>query len=490
MSENTKPETGQEVGSPPDAGDVFAAAHDAALAYRASLPSRSHRPAQDYRQMCDHFREPVPEDGRSGSDVIRELAERADPGLMSMAGPRFFGWVLGGSDPVGVAADWLVSAWGQNTGYHTPTPSTSAIEQVAAGWLTDILGLPAETSVGFATGATVANMVALAAARGRVLQKHGWDVEAAGLFGAPEIHVFLGRDAHTSIFSSLSYIGLGTARAVQVATDDSGRMIAADLADAMQARQGPKIVIAQAGQINTGAFDPFDEIVTIAHAHDAWVHVDAAFGLWARASARHRHLTVGLERADSWATDGHKWLQVPFDCGYVFVRDREAHRKAMVTGASYLPSAADDDRVPSDFVPELSRRARAVPTWAMIKTLGRRGIEQLVDRHCRIAGEIARTLAAEPGVEILNDVVLNQVIVAFGGGQDTGDRADKMTADVIAAVQAGGECFVAGAQWHGRWVMRISVICGATTEQDAARSCTAILDAWRQVRTASASIGE
>lgn len=468
-----------------DAEDVFAVAHEAALTYRASLGSRSHRPHRDYRQMCDHFREPVPENGQSGSDVIKELAERADPGLMSMAGPRFFGWVLGGSDPVGVAADWLVSAWGQNAGYHTPTPSAAAIEQTAAGWLIDILGLPPEASVGFATGATVANMVALAAARGRVLLRHGWDVEEAGLFGAPEIHVFVGRDAHTSIFSALSYIGLGTERAVRVPTDSSGRMIAAELAEAVQAREGPKIVIAQAGQINTGAFDPFNEIVTIARAHDAWVHVDGAFGLWARACARHRHLTAGVDRADSWAADGHKWLQVPFDCGYVFVRDREAHRKAMATGASYLPSAADDERVPSDFVPELSRRARAVPTWAMIKTLGRRGIEQLVDGHCRITGEIARALATEPGVEILNDVVLNQIIVRFSGDREGGRSSDQLTAAVIDAVQAGGECFVAGAQWRGQSVMRISVICSATTEQEAVRSSAAIIEAWQKVRASN-----
>lgn len=486
MTGNPKRHTGETGGIPDNTDDVFALAHHAAVGYRASLSSRSHRPERDYRQMCDHFREPVPEDGQSGGDVIRELAERAAPGLMSMAGPRFFGWVLGGSDPVGVAADWLVSAWGQNAGYHTPTPSASAIEQVAAGWLTDILGLPAETSVGFATGATVANMVALCAARGSALRAHGWDVEAAGLFGAPEIHVFVGRDAHTSIFSALSYIGLGTERAVHVATDSSGRMIAAALADAMRTRHGPKIVIAQAGQINTGAFDPFDEIVTIAREHDAWVHVDGAFGLWARASARHRHLTSGLDRADSWAADGHKWLQVPFDCGYVFVRDREAHRKVMATGASYLPSVADDERVPSDFVPELSRRARGVPTWAMIKMLGRHGIEQLVDRHCRIAGEIAGTLAAEPGIEILNDVVLNQLIARFGADPSDGSRSDRLTAAVIDAVQADGECFVAGAQWRGQWVMRISVISVATTEPEAARACSAIVEAWRRVRAATA----
>jgi glutamate/tyrosine decarboxylase-like PLP-dependent enzyme len=469
------------------ADDVFTVAHEAALTYRASLDSRSYRPDQDYRQMCDHFREPIPEDGRSGTDVIKELAERADPGLMSMAGPRFFGWVLGGSDPVGVAADWLVSAWGQNAGYHTPTPSAAAIEQVAAVWLTEILRLPPGASVGFTTGATVANMVALCAARGHVLRAQGWDVETAGLFGAPEIHLFVGADAHTSIFSALSYTGLGTERAVRVPTDGNGRMKADALADAMREMHGPRIVIAQAGQINTGAFDPFDEIVTIAREHGAWVHVDGAFGLWARASARHRHLTSGIDRADSWAVDGHKWLQVPFDCGYVIVRDPEPHRKAMATGANYLPSVENEDRVPSDFVPELSRRARAVPTWAMIKTLGRRGIEQLVDRHCRIAGEIARTLAAEPGIEILNDVVLNQVIVRFGGDLEGERGSDQLTADVIDAVQAGGECFVAGARWHGQWVMRISVICSATTEQEAARSCMAIIGAWRQVR---ASTGE
>ncbi len=470
-----------------DMRDVLSVALDETLRYRASLNSRSYRPKCDYREMCAHFRELIPETGRSSVDVIRELANRADPGLMSMAGPRFFGWVLGGSDPVGVAADWLVSAWGQNSGNHTPTPSTAAIEQTAAGWLTELLGLPSETSVGFTTGATVANMVALCAARGCVLRNHGWDADAAGLFGAPEIHVFVGEDAHTSVFSALRYAGLGDARAVRVCTDVNGRMDPAGLADTMQARHGPKIVIAQAGQINTGAFDPFPEVVKVARGHGAWLHVDGAFGLWARASAQYRHLTDGIEHADSWAADGHKWLQMPFDCGYVFVRDRESHRRAMATGASYLPSADLEERVPSDFVPELSRRARAVPTWAMIKKLGRTGIAELVERHCRIAGQIAETLAKEPGVEILNDVVLNQVIVRFGDGAHAQARGDELTAAVIDTVQANGECFVAGARWRERWVMRISVICGATTDEDGARSCAAILDAWRQVRSRDAS---
>jgi glutamate/tyrosine decarboxylase-like PLP-dependent enzyme len=468
---------------PNEVNDILAAAHDAAVAYRASISARPYRTEYGYRQMCDHFREAVPEHGQAGDEVIRELAARADPGLTSMAGPRFFGWVLGGSDSVGVAADWLVSAWGQNTGYHTPTPSTAAIEQVTAGWLTEILGLPAETSVGFTTGATVANVVALCAARSHVLHSHGWDADARGLFGAPEVHVFVGEDAHTSVFSALRLVGMGDGRAVRVLTDDSGCMIPDDLADAMRTRPGPKIVIAQAGQINTGAFDPFPEIVEIGRAHGAWLHVDGAFGLWARATTRYRHLTGGIEHADSWAADGHKWLQVPFDCGYVFVRHREVHRRAMTTGASYLPPSDYEDRVPSDFVPELSRRARAVPTWAMIKALGRTGIADLIERHCRIASGIAKILAAEPGIEVLNDVILNQIIVRFGGDlHDDGDT-DALTKAVIETVQNGGECFVAGASWHGRWVMRISVICGATTDEDGLRSCMAIIEAWRQVQS-------
>ena len=299
--------------------------------------------------------------------------------------------------------------------------------------------------------------------------------------------MFAGEDAHTSVFSALRFIGLGDERVVRIPTDGNGRMNPADLADAMQARQGPKIVVAQAGQINTGAFDLFPEIVEIGRAHNAWLHVDGAFGLWARATPHYRHLTKGIEQAGSWVADGHKWLQVPFDCGYVFVRDRDAHRRAMTTGASYLPSASPEDRVPSDFVPELSRRARAVPTWAMIKALGRRGIANLVERHCWIAAGIARTLAAEPGVVVVNDVVLNQVIVRFGGDLHGDDRSDMLTNAVIEAVQAGGECFVAGARWHGRWVMRISVICGATTDEEGSRSCAAIIEAWRQVQSGNTS---
>ncbi len=422
---------------------------------------------------------PLPEDGMAAADVIDELAGIAEPGLMAMPGPRFFGWVLGASHPAGVAADWLTSAWGQNTGYHTPTPATSALEEVAASWLLDVLDLPRQSSVGFATGATVANAIGLAAARGSVLRAVDWDVEADGLFGAPPIHVFIGDDAHTSLFSALQFIGLGHDRVIRIATDDQGRMQPSSLQREIASRTGPMIVVAQAGQINTGAFDPFPEIVEIAKGAGAWVHVDGAFGLWARACPARAHLTAGIDGADSWVTDGHKWLQTPFDCGYAFVRDAEAHQRAMTIWASYLPTIEPGDRVPSALVPELSRRGRGVATWAMLRTLGRRGIAEMVGRHCAIARRMAERLAAEPGVRVLNDVVLNQVIVQFGAGSDE-DRK-RATETVIDRVQAEGICFVGGARWRDQWVMRISVISYATTVEDADRSIESILRAWRSV---------
>ncbi len=422
---------------------------------------------------------PLPEDGMPAADVVDELAGIAEPGLMAMPGPRFFGWVLGASHPAGVAADWLTSAWGQNTGYHTPTPATSALEEVAASWLLEVLDLPRQSSVGFATGATVANAIGLAAARGSVLRAVDWDVEADGLFGAPPIHVFIGDDAHTSLFSALQFIGLGHDRVVRIATDDQGRMQASPLQREIASRTGPMIVVAQAGQINTGAFDPFPEIVGIAKGAGAWVHVDGAFGLWARACPERAHLTAGIDGADSWVTDGHKWLQTPFDCGYAIVRDAEAHQRAMTIWASYLPTIEPGDRVPSALVPELSRRGRGVATWAMLRALGRTGIAEMVGRHCAIARRMAERLAAEPGVRVLNDVVLNQVIVQFGAGSDE-DRK-RTTEAVIDRVQAEGVCFVGGARWRDRWVMRISVISYATTVEDADRSIESILRAWRSV---------
>jgi glutamate/tyrosine decarboxylase-like PLP-dependent enzyme len=306
--------------------DALQEAFNQAISYRLDLANRACTPQSTYHEMRDAFAEPLPENGSDDHVVIRQLVEKGEPGLMQMGHPRFFGWVLGGSHPAGIAADWLASAWGQNTGYHTPTPTAAAVEEVAANWLLEILDLPRNASLGFVTGATVGNFVALAAARGKTLRAHGWDPDAEGLFGAPEIHVFIGDDAHTSVFSALQYLGLGHRRVIRIDANADGQMKSDHLAREVSGREGPKIIIAQAGQINTGAFDPFREQVEIARNVGAWLHVDGAFGLWARANEDLKSQTDGVEDADSWVTDGHKWLQTPFDTGYAIVRDRKDHQ--------------------------------------------------------------------------------------------------------------------------------------------------------------------
>ena len=459
---------------------VLGAAVEHAVRYRQSLGDRPHAPRLSYPEMRERLRAPLPEAGADPAAVIDELVERCDPGLMSMAGPRFFGWVIGASELPGVAADLLVSAWGQNNGYQTPTPAMAALEETVEGWLLDILDLPRQSSIGFTTGATVANAICLAAARTRVLLDAGWDPDADGLFGAPPVEVLLGADAHSSVSSALQLIGFGYNRVTRIPTDEQGRMDVTALRAALAKGMGPKIVIAQAGQVNTGCFDDFATIVPMAKRSGAWVHVDGAFGLWARATAAHRHLTAGLEDADSWVTDGHKWLQTPYDTGFAIVKDREAHQRAMNNWGSYLPVIEAGDRVPSAFVPELSRRARATPVWAMLKALGRRGVAELIERHCAEARHFAERLAAEPGIAIVNEVVINQVIVEFGAG----DVAARKTATeaVIAAIQADGTLFAAGAGWKGRWVMRLSVSSGETTMGDIDRAADTIIRLWRQVQ--------
>jgi len=464
-----------------DLDALFSKAKDLAVAYRESALADPRLPSADYHTMLERLVAPLPEEGMDAVTVITELADIAEPGLMPMTGPRFFGFVIGASHPAGVAADWLVSAWGQNTAYHTPTPATAAIEEIAERWLVDILDLPRGSSIGFTTGATVANATALAAARTGVLLKAGWDPDADGLFGAPPVTVFIGADAHSSLFSSLQLIGFGYKRVTTIATDAQGRMIASELDRVIGATPGPKIVIAQAGQINTGAFDPFSEIAAIGKAHGAWVHVDGAFGLWARATPAYRALTTGIEDCDSWATDGHKWLQTPYDCGFAIVRDRGIHQRAMTQWANFLPAIGQGDRVPSALVPELSRRARGVPVYAILKTLGRKGVAVLVERHCRLAKRFAAILGAEPGINVLNDVVLNQVVVSFGEG----DERDTRTKAVIARVHNDGVLFAAGAEWSGGWAMRLSISSGATEEADIDVSAAAIIAAWRAVRASS-----
>jgi len=452
-----------------------------AIAYREEVGMRPQRPEAGYAQMRRVFALPTPDRGLPGEAVIDELAARAAPGLNAMTGPRFFGWVIGASHPVGVAADWLTSAWGQNTGNHSAAPAAAAAEEAAMGWMLDILDLPRDCSVGFVTGATAANLTGIAAARSAVLRRAGWDVEADGLCGAPPIDVLIGDDAHTTVFASLQILGLGHARVHRVATDAAGRIDAADFARKIAPCTGPVIAIAQAGQINTGAFDPFAEIVAAAREKNAWVHVDGAFGLWARACPEKANLTAGIEGCDSWATDGHKWLQTPYDCGYAIVRDGEAHRRAMTAAASYLPTVGADERDPSHVTPELSRRARGFATWAMIRHLGRTGIADMVARHCRLARLMAERLAAEPGVEIVNDVELNQVMVRFGA-ELSREQGDALTQAVIEKVQLDGTCFAGGARWRDRWIMRLSVISWPTDDDAAARSAAAIAEAWRKVR--------
>ncbi|MFD1326654.1 pyridoxal phosphate-dependent decarboxylase family protein [Mycoplana ramosa] len=464
---------------------LFRQAADEAARYRNSVPDRLHRPGQDYAAASAAFEEPLPEAMSEPCAILEALVARAEPGLHLMTGPRFFGWVIGGSHPVGVAADMLTSAWGQNAGNHSAAPAASAAEAISARWLLELLELPRESSVGFVTGATVANFTCLAAARGEVLRGQGWDVDAQGLFGAPPITVLIGDDAHTTVFSALQFLGLGRERVIRIATDEEGRVRPDAFVTALAAIEGPAIAIFQAGQINTGAFDSFAELIPAAKAKGAWVHVDGAFGLWARACPAKCPLAAGIEMADSWATDGHKWLQTPYDCGYAIVRDELAHRRAMTIAASYLPLAQAGERDPSHYVPELSRRARGFATWAMMKHLGRSGIAELVARNCHAAAEIARMLAARDGIRVLNKVQLNQVIVRFGDGLAP-DAADRMTQDVVALLQKEGQIFAGGAAWRGRQVMRISVSNYQTDEDQAEIAAEVILAAYARVSSGMA----
>lgn len=459
---------------------LLAKAAEHAARYRSQVGSDGAGPRADYYAMRAQLTAPLPLHGSDPAEVLEQLVSLAEPGLMPTTGPRFFAWVMGASDPVGVAADFLVSAWGQNAGYQSTSPAAAAFEEVAERWLLEILDLPRESGIGFTTGATVANGICLAAARTKTLLKAGWDPDADGLFGAPPIHVLIGKDAHSSVYSSLQLIGLGRNRVISIDTDALGRMDPQVLRTAIAPLTGPKIIIAQAGQINTGALDPFSDIVAIGRRYDAWVHVDGAFGLWARATPTHKHLSAGMDGCDSWATDGHKWLQAPYDCGFAIVRDRDALLGAMSQWSSYLPSIAAGDRVPSNYVPELSRRARGIPVYAILKTLGREGVAELVERHCRLATRFADLVAAEPGIRVVSPPIINQLILNFGFG-DAAERKHQTEA-VIAQVVADGACYVAGASWRGDWVMRISVSSGATTEADIDLSAKAVIDAWRKVQ--------
>ena len=432
-----------------------------ALRYLEGLQTRSVAPSSAAVARLGELDGPLPEQPAEPSVVLRELDEFISPATTGMAGPRYFGFVIGGSLPAALAANWLAGAWDQNTGLYQATPGTSGLERIALRWMLEALGLPAESGAGFVTGTTVAHITALAAARHKVLAQAGWNVEADGLFGAPPITVVVGAEAHTTLFKALGVVGLGRNRVIRVPVDSQGRM----RADSLPAISGPTIVCVQAGNVNTGAFDPIAEIVQRAHASGAWVHVDGAFGLWAAAVPSLAHRAEGVADADSWATDAHKWLNVPYDSGVAFVRDAEALRAAMAVTAEYLPPAGEH-RHPSDYTPELSRRARGVEVWAALRALGREGLVELIERNCRQARRFAEGLRAS-GHTVHNEVVLNQVLVSFGDAAKTNR--------VIRAVQEDGTCWCGGTVWQGKTAMRISVSSWATTDADVERSLEAIL---------------
>jgi glutamate/tyrosine decarboxylase-like PLP-dependent enzyme len=461
--------------------EALAAAARHAIAYREGVAARPVAPRLTYPEARAAFAEPMPAEGLPAPALVEELVARADGGLMGMVAPTFHGWVTGASHPAGVAADWLASAWGQAGTFTSGTPAAAAAEEVSAGWLLDLLDLPRDAGVGLTTGATMANFTCLAAARNALLARAGWDVEARGLFGAPEIHVVVGGEAHSSLFLTLRLLGFGAARVHVADADDEGRMRPDALARVLAGLDGPLLVCLQAGNVNSGAFDPFAELVPLARACDAWVHVDGAFGLWAAAVPSLAGLAAGLAAADSWAVDGHKWLQVPYDCGIAVVRDSAAMQRAMGIRASYL-GHSEAHREPESFSPEMSRRSRGFAVWAVLKALGRAGLVEMVERHCAVARDIAARLDAEPGLAVLNQVVLNQVVLACGEGPE----ADALTRATLAAVQADGVAYPSGGRWRGREIIRISVSAGPATLADGARTAQAVVAAWRRVNARAA----
>ncbi|HEX9161039.1 MAG TPA: pyridoxal-dependent decarboxylase [Thermoanaerobaculia bacterium] len=437
-----------------------------ASAYLRELEERPVGPRATRDELMSELDVPLTEEGEDGVAVLDSLASVAPSGTMATAGPRFFGFVIGGSLPVTVGADWMLSAWDQNTGIYVASPIVAVAEDVARVWLLDLLQLPPESSVGYTTGGQMSNFTCLAAARHAVLRNAGWNVEEQGLQGAPTVNVVVSAEAHITIFVALRYLGLGT-KSIHVPTDEQGRMRGDALRNALRNLSGPTIVCAQAGNVNSGSFDALREIAEATRERGAWLHVDGAFGLWAAASRRKRHLIDGVELADSWATDAHKWLNVPYDCGLAIVRDSAAHRASMTSSAAYLEQTSGKERDALDWVPEFSRRGRGVTVYAALRTLGRLGVEDLVDRLCDRAQQFAQVLGRDQRAKILNDVVLNQVLVRFGD--------DQRTRETIARVQQDGTCWLGGTSWHDMAAMRISVSNWATSEEDVERSAEAIL---------------
>jgi glutamate/tyrosine decarboxylase-like PLP-dependent enzyme len=454
---------------------VLETAHSIATKYLDGAASR-HVGGTTTRDALDAaLGGPLPIGGSDPVAVLQELARNADPGLVATAGPRYFGFVTGGAVPVTVAADWIASAWDQNVALYVMSPAAAVIEDIVSSWILELLDLPRAASVGFVTGCHMANFTCLAAARHEVLRRAGWNVEKQGLQRAPRVRIIAGGEVHISAIGALRYLGFGTDEVELIPVDEQGRMRADALDAALASGGGPTIICVQAGNVSTGACDPIDAIVRSAHARGAWVHVDGAFGLWAAAVPELRPLVNGIGTADSWATDAHKWLNVPYDSGLAIVADAAPHRAAMSIRASYLQRGDAEERVGADWAPESSRRSRALPLYALFRSLGSTGIADIVSRNCALARRMADRLSREAGISILNDVVLNQVLVRF--------TDDDITQKVIAAVQADGTCWAGGASWQGRQVMRLSVSNWSTTEDDIDRSADAILRCYRSERS-------
>jgi glutamate/tyrosine decarboxylase-like PLP-dependent enzyme len=431
-----------------------------AFEYLASVPDRSVVPRPEALERLAILGGSVPDAPTSPSEVLRLLDEIGSPATVTSTGGRYFGFVTGGTLPAALAANWLAGTWDQNAAFSVMSPVAAALEEIALGWLRELLSLPLSCGAGFVTGATTANFACLAAARGALLERAGWDVEEQGLFGAPTLKVVVGGGVHVSLLKALSMLGLGRARVVTVPADDQGRM----RNDSLPVLDERTIVCIQAGNVNSGAFDPAEEICSRARDRGAWVHVDGAFGLWATVAAERAYLMRGFSKADSWATDCHKWLNVPYDSGIAFVREAEDLRNAMSLSASYLQIGTA--REASQYTPEASRRARGVEIWAALKSLGRPGLAEMIERNCRLAARFANGLSGA-GYEVLNQVVLNQVLVSFG------DSA--LNQKIVSQVQRDGTCWCGGTEWQGNVVMRISVSCWATTDNDVDRSVAAIV---------------
>ncbi|MDH3665588.1 MAG: aminotransferase class V-fold PLP-dependent enzyme [Paracoccaceae bacterium] len=446
-----------------DLRTLLADASGRAADYLEGLDARPVAPAPEaVERLRTALAGPLPEAPSDAAEVLAFLDAHGSPATIANAGPRYFGFVTGGALPATLAANVLAGAWDQNSLSWVNSPATAALEETALAWLKEALDLPGEAGGALVTGATMANFTCLAAARNRVLRDAGWDADRDGLFGAPPITVAVGEEAHASLIKVLSMLGLGRDRVVRVPVDGQGRMRADDL----PALDGPSVVCLQAGNVNSGAFDPAEPLIDWAHGAGAWVHVDGAFGLWARAAPDLAALAQDYERADSWATDAHKWLNVPYDCGIALVRDPAALSQAMSISGAYLIGSERRDAM--DFTPDSSRRARSVEVWAALQSLGRSGLAEMVQRNCRQARRMAEGLA-QGGAEILNEVCLNQVVAAFGDAEHT--------ARVIARVQEDGTCWCGGTEWQGRKAMRISVSSWATTDADIERSIEAILRA-------------